>query len=73
MSMNTTFAEPTLAPVADDAIGQATTTLKRIANAYSTWREQQRAIAHLHSMNDHLLKDIGVSRSEITARVKGLR
>jgi uncharacterized protein YjiS (DUF1127 family) len=33
--------------------------------AYRTWRQRQVAIAHLRSLSDRHLADIGISRSEI--------
>lgn len=36
-------------------------------------REQQRNIAALHALDDRLLKDIGIDRSEITSAVRGGR
>ncbi|MGI9406058.1 MAG: DUF1127 domain-containing protein [Hyphomicrobiaceae bacterium] len=47
------------------------TAMMRMWNAHIERREQNRAIAHLHGLSDHHLKDIGVSRSEITAAVRG--
>jgi uncharacterized protein YjiS (DUF1127 family) len=35
-----------------------------------TWRIEQAAIAQLWSMSDRELKDIGLSRSEITSAVR---
>jgi uncharacterized protein YjiS (DUF1127 family) len=46
-------------------------TLNRWSVAYITWRIEQAAIALLWSMSDRELKDIGLTRSEITAAVRG--
>lgn len=46
-------------------------TLKRWWKAYMTWRIEQVAIAQLWSMSDRELKDIGLTRSEITGAVRG--
>jgi uncharacterized protein YjiS (DUF1127 family) len=46
-------------------------TLKRWWVAYITWRIEQAAIALLWSMSDRELKDIGLTRSEITSAVSG--
>jgi uncharacterized protein YjiS (DUF1127 family) len=46
-------------------------TLKRQCVAYMTWRIEQAAIGQLCSMSDHELKDIGLTRSEITGAVRG--
>jgi len=35
------------------------------------WRENRRNIAFLHSLSERELSDIGVSRSEISRRVRG--
>ena len=45
--------------------------LRRWWVAYITWRIEQAAIAHLWSMSDRALKDIGLTRSEIPRAVKG--
>jgi uncharacterized protein YjiS (DUF1127 family) len=46
-------------------------TLKRWWVAYITWRIQRAASARLCSMSDLALKDIGLTRSEITRAVRG--
>jgi uncharacterized protein YjiS (DUF1127 family) len=46
-------------------------TLKRWWVVYMTWRIEQAAIAQLWSMSDRELKDIGLTRSEITGAVRG--
>ena len=38
--------------------------------AYRTWRTEQIAIAQLHALSDRLLRDIGLTRSEIAGAVK---
>jgi uncharacterized protein YjiS (DUF1127 family) len=40
-------------------------------NAYRAWSDMRRASRHLASMDDRLLRDIGVSRSEINRMVYG--
>ena len=45
-------------------------TLKRWRAAYITWRIEQAAIVQLWSMSDRELKDIGLTRSEITSNVR---
>jgi len=37
--------------------------------AYRTWRTEQIAIAQLHALSDRLLRDIGLTRSEIAGTV----
>jgi len=44
--------------------------LKRWWLAYITWRTQRAAVTALRSMSDRELKDIGLTRSEITGAVK---
>jgi uncharacterized protein YjiS (DUF1127 family) len=39
--------------------------------AYINWRLEEAVINQLWSMNDRDLKDIGLTRSEITSAVKG--
>ncbi len=41
-------------------------------NAVRTWHTRQRAIGELSRLNDHLLKDIGIDRSEIRTVVDGM-
>jgi uncharacterized protein YjiS (DUF1127 family) len=51
--------------------GRLLTTLERWWVAYMTWRLERAAIVHLCSMSDRDLKDIGLTRSEITGVVRG--
>jgi uncharacterized protein YjiS (DUF1127 family) len=46
-------------------------TLKRWCVVFITWRLEQAVIGQLWSMSDRNLKDIGLTRSEIRAVVKG--
>jgi uncharacterized protein YjiS (DUF1127 family) len=46
-------------------------TLKRWRAAYITWRIEQAATTQLWSMSDLELKDIGLTRSDITGAVRG--
>jgi uncharacterized protein YjiS (DUF1127 family) len=46
-------------------------TLKRWWLAYVTWRIEQAAITQLCSMSDRALKDIGLTRADITGAVRG--
>jgi uncharacterized protein YjiS (DUF1127 family) len=39
--------------------------IRRWLTAYEAWRTEQIAIAQLHGMSDHLLRDIGLTRSKI--------
>jgi uncharacterized protein YjiS (DUF1127 family) len=41
--------------------------------AYTAWRVERLAIAHLGAMSDRQLKDIGLVRSQIGFAVKGER
>jgi uncharacterized protein YjiS (DUF1127 family) len=45
-------------------------TMNRWCAAYVTWRIERAAIAQLWSMNDRELKDLGLSRSEITSAAR---
>jgi len=45
--------------------------MKRWWADYMTWRIEQAAIAHLWSMSDRELKDMGLTRSEVTNAVRG--
>jgi uncharacterized protein YjiS (DUF1127 family) len=45
--------------------------VRRSARAYATWRLRRQAIGELGSLDDRMLKDFGISRSEIEAVVYG--
>ncbi len=47
------------------------TALGRSWRAYARWRKHQRAMAQLAALDNHMLKDIGIDRSEIEAAVRG--
>jgi uncharacterized protein YjiS (DUF1127 family) len=71
MTMSTTFTAPA-AP--QGMAGQSwarklVTTLERWWIAYMTWRVERAAIAALSAMSNRELKDIGLTRSEITSAV----
>jgi uncharacterized protein YjiS (DUF1127 family) len=51
------------------ALGLAAT-LKGWWVAYMSWRTEQAAIAQLSALSDRALKDIGLTRSEITGAVR---
>lgn len=42
----------------------------RIARAFSTMRSRRRAILAMHALDDHLLADIGIKRSEIESAAR---
>ena len=44
--------------------------VKRRWVAYQDWHDQQQAIAHLRSMSDAQLKDVGLVRSQIEIAVR---
>ncbi len=64
----------------DDAISvyaykAVTAVAESVANAVGavrTWHARNAAIGELSRLNDHLLKDIGIHRSEIRAVVNGM-
>jgi uncharacterized protein YjiS (DUF1127 family) len=43
----------------------------RWASGYAAWRERRRALRELAALDDRMLRDIGVSRSEIESAVYG--
>ncbi len=47
----------------------AAATIKHWWSAYINWRLQRAAVAHLQSLSDRQLKDIGLSRSQIRSAV----
>jgi uncharacterized protein YjiS (DUF1127 family) len=64
------------APAPQGLLGQSllvgpVAALKRWWIAYLTWRMEQAAIAHLWSLSDRTLKDMGLTRSEIPRVVRG--
>ncbi len=71
-------------PAANGPIGDAisvyaykalTAVAESVANAVGTvraWRARNAAIGDLSRLNDHLLKDIGIHRSEIRTAVNGM-
>jgi uncharacterized protein YjiS (DUF1127 family) len=54
-------------------LGRLAGTPKRLLTAFITWRAEQAALAHLQSMSDRELEDIGLSRSQIECAVTGDR
>jgi len=52
-------------------LGGPVAALKRWWMTYLTWRMEQAAIAHLWSLSDRTLKDMGFTRSEIPRVVRG--
>jgi uncharacterized protein YjiS (DUF1127 family) len=51
--------------------GRVAAALRRLWVAYITWRLEEAVINQLWSMSDRDLKDIGLTRCEITPAVKG--
>jgi uncharacterized protein YjiS (DUF1127 family) len=45
--------------------------LGRIWASYRDWRETRAAISELHSLDDRMLRDMGLRRSEIESVVSG--
>jgi uncharacterized protein YjiS (DUF1127 family) len=54
-------------------LGMLAVAPRRLLAAFITWRARQAALAHLKSMSDRELKDIGLSRSQIECAVMGER
>jgi uncharacterized protein YjiS (DUF1127 family) len=40
-------------------------TLARVAEVIATWLRRSAERRHLHSLNDYMLKDMGVSRADV--------
>jgi uncharacterized protein YjiS (DUF1127 family) len=51
--------------------GAVTVTAGEWWRAYALWRERRAAVRELHKLDDRVLKDIGVNRSEIESVVYG--
>lgn len=65
-------------PISAAALKDAAAALSRLVNplrdaliAVARWRRQQRAQAELVQLDDRLLADIGISRSQIDAAIIG--
>jgi uncharacterized protein YjiS (DUF1127 family) len=54
-------------------VGRVAAASKRLWVAYITWRIERAAMAHLRSMSDRELEDLGLSRSQIEGAVAGKR
>lgn len=72
--MSTTFSTPAPAQgiSGQSRVGGLVAVLKRWWVAHLTRRIEKVAIAHLCSMSDRELKDIGLARSEIPFAVMGM-
>lgn len=46
--------------------------ISTIGRRYAEYRRQRRACRELHALDDRILKDMGVYRSQITTIVRGL-
>jgi uncharacterized protein YjiS (DUF1127 family) len=60
------------AGLAPHAVGVLTRLLAWWANVKG-WRHRKRAVAELRALDNRMLKDIGIERSEIESVVRGLR
>jgi uncharacterized protein YjiS (DUF1127 family) len=69
MSMMSSATTATQGMSRQSRIGGLLATLQRWWVAYINWRLEQAAIARLCSMSERELRDIGVSRCEITRAV----
>lgn len=73
--MSTTAAQ--VAPSTPIRISTAPTSrglfswMKAVVQGYRRSMERRASVATLRSLDDHLLKDIGIDRSEITSMVYG--
>ena len=47
------------------------TAMRRARTAFTIRRRRKHAVRHLHSLDDNMLRDIGIDRSEITSIVYG--
>ncbi len=44
---------------------------QNLAHLFRTWLQSKVDVARMQQMDDHLLKDMGVDRTEIGRRVRG--
>ena len=70
--MSTTFNAAVRPSNAAGALATAGAAVKRWWGALIAWRIEEVAITQLKSMSDRELKDIGLTRSQIEAAVRGI-
>ena len=46
-------------------IGLIRSTLLRLVDQLLTWQDRARERAHLRDLNDHMMKDLGLSRADV--------
>lgn len=68
-----TISNTTADKTSGGILGRLTGACKHLWTAFITWRQQRAAVAHLKSMSDRELKDIGLTRSQIECAVMGER
>ena len=44
--------------------------ISRLATAFLNWRERRAELRSLQGLNDHMLKDIGVSRCDVERQIR---
>ena len=60
-------------PIVRLAIAQILIALRRMIKAFEAELAARRAIEELGSMNDHMLRDLGITRTEIESKVRRSR
>ena len=58
-----------LARTAGAALTATRRTAVRLVRAYAKWQQMRRSIAALERLDDHMLRDIGIDRSEIQSLI----
>lgn len=56
-----------------ERVAFTTQPLRTVVRWLATWRQRRLAIEHMETLDEHLLKDIGIKRAEIIAVVNGSR
>lgn len=65
------LSRPTSTATVSGFIACTTRVVTAVIARVSDWYAERRAISALHALDDHMLHDIGITRGEIRAAVRG--